>query len=432
MVLFIAESTMELSVPNMLLAAKQCEIQELKRLGVTAHLVGAVGHLVHALQNERGASTIFLASSGRRFESTREKLIEEARCLELRVRSSFEQQMAHAASGSARHFSLMAWVLLGLDSLPELREQISHHRLSPERAVAAFSRLIAGLVSVIFEAADAAFDPSISRALVALFNFIQGKEQTGQERAVGALSFASGICDRQHQQRLLHLIDAQERCFKSFVDFADDEILRQWRALQDTPVVARLERLRRILGSAQPGAALDVNLSDEWFECCTERLNQMWQLQIGLVEGLQKRSDILILEAERDLQNSAGLLNHLMARPPECTRAVDRFFDPDAKIDATLNALPNGEIGTRQGHLMMELLQAQSDRLARMENELESTRRALNERKIIERAKGLLMARLRVSEEAAYKLLRQTSMDQNRRMVDVAEAALSLPDFIAP
>ena len=139
---------MELSVPNMLLAAKQCEIQELKRLGVTAHLVGAVGHLVHALQNERGTSTIFLASSGQRFESTRGKLIEEARCLELRVLSSFAQQIANVASGSARHFSLMAWVLLRLDSLPELREQIAHQRLSPERAVAAFSRLIAGLVYV--------------------------------------------------------------------------------------------------------------------------------------------------------------------------------------------------------------------------------------------------------------------------------------------
>jgi AmiR/NasT family two-component response regulator len=81
---------------------------------------------------------------------------------------------------------------------------------------------------------------------------------------------------------------------------------------------------------------------------------------------------------------------------------------------------------------MMEVLQAQSDRLARMENELESTRRSLNERKVIERAKGLLMARRNLSEEAAYKLLRQTSMDQNRRMVDVAEATISLPDFIAP
>lgn len=423
---------MELSVPNMLLAAKQCEIQELKHLGVTAHLVGAVGHLVHALQNERGASSIFLASSGRRFLSTRQKLIDESRSLELRVRSSFEQQMATPAFGSARRFSLMAWVLLGLDSLPDLRERISHHRMSPEHAVAAFSRLIAGLVSVIFEAADAAFDPSISRALVALFNFIQGKEQAGQERALGALSFASGICDGQHQQRLLHLIDAQERCFKTFGDFADEETLRQWRALQDTTAVARLERLRRILGSARPGAALDVNLSDEWFECCTERLNQMWQLQTRLVEGLLNRSDLLIREAERDLQNSAVLLNNLMERPPECTRVVDRFFDPDAKIDAALNALPGGEIGSRLGHLMMELLQAQSDRLARMENELESTRRSLNERKVIERAKGVLMARRNLSEEAAYKLLRQTSMDQNRRMVDVAEATLSLPGFIAP
>ena len=49
-------------------------------------------------------------------------------------------------------------------------------------------------------------------------------------------------------------------------------------------------------------------------------------------------------------------------------------------------------------------------------------------RKVIERAKGMLMARLNLSEEAAFRMLQKTSMDQNRRMVDVAEATLSLPD----
>ena len=78
------------------------------------------------------------------------------------------------------------------------------------------------------------------------------------------------------------------------------------------------------------------------------------------------------------------------------------------------------------------LLQAQSERLARMEVELDAARRALHERKIIERAKGALMARLGLSEEAAFRALQKASMDHNRRLLDVAEATLSLPDMVAP
>ena len=49
---------------------------------------------------------------------------------------------------------------------------------------------------------------------------------------------------------------------------------------------------------------------------------------------------------------------------------------------------------------------------------------ALEERKVIERAKGVLMTRLGVSEEEAFKRLRRAAMDGRRPMVDVAQALL--------
>jgi len=61
--------------------------------------------------------------------------------------------------------------------------------------------------------------------------------------------------------------------------------------------------------------------------------------------------------------------------------------------------------------------------------ELQAARRALSERKVIERAKGMLMARLGLTEEAAFRALQKASMDQNRRLLDVAEATLALPDL---
>jgi AmiR/NasT family two-component response regulator len=48
----------------------------------------------------------------------------------------------------------------------------------------------------------------------------------------------------------------------------------------------------------------------------------------------------------------------------------------------------------------------------------------------VERAKGLLMAHQDMSEDDAYKALRQMAMNQNRRLVDVANAVLSLAEVL--
>ena len=65
-----------------------------------------------------------------------------------------------------------------------------------------------------------------------------------------------------------------------------------------------------------------------------------------------------------------------------------------------------------------------------MRKELETTRRALEERKVIDRAKGLLMKARRLSEEEAYALLRKTAMDQGRKVIDVAQALVTAAELL--
>ena len=79
---------------------------------------------------------------------------------------------------------------------------------------------------------------------------------------------------------------------------------------------------------------------------------------------------------------------------------------------------------------ILELVHEQARRLQSISEELESVRTSLNQRKTIERAKGLLMAHRQLSEEDAHKMLRQTAMGQGRRLVDVAEAVLAMADLL--
>ena len=67
----------------------------------------------------------------------------------------------------------------------------------------------------------------------------------------------------------------------------------------------------------------------------------------------------------------------------------------------------------------------------RMRTELEATKLALEERKTLDRAKGILMKARGIDEGEAYALLRRTAMDQNRRMADVAEALVTAAGLLS-
>ncbi|MDQ8021483.1 MAG: nitrate- and nitrite sensing domain-containing protein [Moraxellaceae bacterium] len=404
---------MQLSVSSIVLAAKQHEIEELRRLGARSELVAVIGHLVHALQQERGATSIFLASQGGQFADTRQAAVAESLAVEQRLRTSLAAQLQSAAH-SARFLSLMAWALLGLDGLPALRANIDRRSVPAREAIDSYCRIIGGLIALVFEVADSAVDPGISRLLVALFNLVQGKEQAGQERALGGLCIASGQVDAADRDRMTDLIESQERSFQLFAEFADAELAARWQAAQDAPFAAQLERLRRVLHSTRPATALDANLNEKWFDACSTRLVEVWALQCLLVDALKARCAALVAEAQQALTDAEGLLRTLRDNPPA------------ARLDDSALA------GSEGSQALVQVLKAQAERLAGMEADLDTARRVLDERKLIERAKGILMERFQISEDEAHVMMRKASMDQNRKLVDVAQAALSLPAFLAP
>jgi hypothetical protein len=396
-----------------LLAARQCEIAELEELARTGELVGVIGRCVHALQRERGLSNVFLSSQGTRLGSQRLQQVQECERVEREVRAWFERldtDSSQVRNGS-RLFSRVAVVVHGLDGLPDLRARVARQALSARDATAAYGKLVAGLLAVVFEAADSATDPEVSRALVALFNFMQGKEFAGQERALGAACFAAGAIDAAGQQQWRHLIDSQQGCFQVFADFSDPEVLRADQASRDPAVLAEVERLRRIACSGR-GATLDENLSPAWYDWSTRRIDAMRAVEDVLALHLRHLCGTRIAQARSELRDQRATLDALSTQ---------------ASYPGVDGAAPYGRHLERS---ILGMVQEQSRRLQAMGDELDAVRASLTERKLVERAKGLLMAHRQMSEDEAYKALRQMAMNQNRRIVDVAEAVLSLADVL--
>ena len=412
---------------SFLVGALRCEIDELEQLARTSELVATIGRLVHALQRERGISNVLLASRGQRFVAQRDAQIAECLRQEQAVRLAFDQ--LDAADGrignGARLFSRIAWVLPGMDALAGLRQRIGAQEIDAAQSTAAFGKLIAGLIAVVFEAADGATDPEISRLLVALFNFMQGKEFAGQERACGAAAFASGRNDGARQQQWLHLIASQEHCFALFADFAAPGLAEVWGSVQAAAQLAELERLRRIACAAPAGVALDSELSPAWFDCCTRRIDAMQAVEERLAADLRGLCLHKTTQARSELQAHEALLASLQVG--NGVETADFFLDAPATPDAAAGGAPYGRQLERS---ILDMVQEQSRRLQAMGDELDTVRAALNERKLVERAKGLLMAHRRIREEEAHKMLRQTAMNQGRRLVEVAESVLAMAEYL--
>ncbi|MGD8566876.1 MAG: ANTAR domain-containing protein [Gammaproteobacteria bacterium] len=70
---------------------------------------------------------------------------------------------------------------------------------------------------------------------------------------------------------------------------------------------------------------------------------------------------------------------------------------------------------------IMDLAEARSNELRAIKSELARTKLSLDERKIIERAKGILMRRRTLDEESAFQLMRKMAMDKNQRLAEVAK-----------
>ena len=67
-----------------------------------------------------------------------------------------------------------------------------------------------------------------------------------------------------------------------------------------------------------------------------------------------------------------------------------------------------------------------------LRGQLESAQTQLSERKLIERAKGMLMDEVGLSEEQAFKHLRKLAMDRSQRLADVAERIVAARDLLQP
>ncbi|SIT74182.1 response regulator receiver and ANTAR domain protein [Yoonia rosea] len=144
------------------------------------------------------------------------------------------------------------------------------------------------------------------------------------------------------------------------------------------------------------------------------------------VAGFQP--DIVLIDIDnptRDMMEEMTLASGPLERPVAMFVSAEAGGMARAAIEAGVSAYVVDGLAPARVKSVIDTAIARFSIVRQMREELAETRRALEERKVIDRAKGLLMKAKGIDEEAAYALLRKTAMDQGRRVADVAEALVT-------
>ena len=142
--------------------------------------------------------------------------------------------------------------------------------------------------------------------------------------------------------------------------------------------------------------------------------------------------DVILIDLENP---SRDVLEQMFQVSRAVRRPVAMFVDQsdaasiEAAVDAGVSAYIVGGLRKERVQNILDLCISRFNAFARLQDELDRTKSALEERKVIDRAKGILMAAKNLSEDAAYALLRKTAMNENKKIAEVAQSVITAAEL---
>ncbi len=184
-------------------------------------------------------------------------------------------------------------------------------------------------------------------------------------------------------------------------------------------------------------------------EAAIEQADRARALRIGLLENgynilaaLPPSDDLeaQIAKLQPDLiiidEQSDAALQRVVAATANARRPIVCFTEDDDRtkmheaIKAGVSAYVVAGLSADRVKAVLDVAVTRFKVEEELRSELEETRNKLAERKIVERAKGLLMERQQCSEDEAYSKLRRLAMDKNLKLVEVAQRMLDVAELL--
>jgi len=147
----------------------------------------------------------------------------------------------------------------------------------------------------------------------------------------------------------------------------------------------------------------------------------------------QIQPDMIVVDAE---SQGRDILEHVVMATRDERRPIVMFSD-DEDTSYVRKAIAAGvsayvAAGTPTEHIkpVIDVAMARFEHEEKLRSELADARSQLEERKVIDRAKGLLMSRQSLSEQEAYARLRKAAMDKGIKLSEVAQRLIDAADLL--
>jgi two-component system, response regulator / RNA-binding antiterminator len=161
-------------------------------------------------------------------------------------------------------------------------------------------------------------------------------------------------------------------------------------------------------------------------------------VQVNEMQSLLSRiysldADIIVV----DLQNpSRDSLEQMFQVSRAVRRPIAMFVDQSdsamiqASVDAGVSAYIVDGLKKERIKPILDLCVSRFNAFSKLQDELDRTRNALEERKVIDRAKGILMKLKGLTEEEAYVLMRSTAMREKKKIGEIAQSILTASELL--
>ena len=154
----------------------------------------------------------------------------------------------------------------------------------------------------------------------------------------------------------------------------------------------------------------------------------------AVAEATATRPDLYLFDIEMPeldgLEAAAELTARGLGRPVVVITGIDDRGLIERSVSTGAGAYLTKPVDTRELEAAISLAAALHAELEELQAEVVDSKQALEERKVIERAKGLLMKALALPEPDAFRRLQLAARERNLRLVDVARAIVEQQDIL--
>lgn len=145
------------------------------------------------------------------------------------------------------------------------------------------------------------------------------------------------------------------------------------------------------------------------------------------------QADVIVIDVDSPDRDT---LEHLCSVARDVPRPMVMFtHDDDADrmrtaIRAGVSAYVVGDLASDRVKHIVDVAVVRFEQHQTLRRELEQAKNSLADRKLIDRAKGILMRQRGCGEEQAYQALRKMAMDRNRRLAEIAQSVIDAANLL--